>query len=307
MLSSGTAADNDRPNCEYGLDKVVPVNIRGLGHSIPAPPIENSSETVSTVEEQDKASLLSVTSSIEAAIQLIGNAEAWVDHLHLASTGSYEFRKFVFDSEPGEPAQPPSDANDPNTGPLRKFFLDSEEDEDDEHIPNDDPEWIFCPVMPKISPTAANSIDADDPHEYITDDNSNNREGPGLAVPPITTAAIDAAEHSLLSSFNLPNIPPATPDPETKQLTPSTSSTDETQQERRPSLRAIQDRDSRVSFDLRTPRRSAVRPPGLGAWIAYGAREVVRLVRRVNCAVAAASHSPLVGAGGVVKGRVGGL
>ena len=307
--SFGTVADIDRPNWEYGLDKVVPMNVRGQGHLIPAPPIESSSETVSMVEEQDKASLLSITSSIEAAIQLVGNAEAWVDHLSLAPTGSYESRESVFDSEPSETAQPQCDAIDSNTGPLRTFFLDSEEDEDDEHVSNNDPEQTLCPpfqVIPNTPTTAADSTDACDTYEYITDNNSNNREGPAPATSPIITTAIDAAEHSLLSPISLPNIAPTVPNPETGQPTPSMSATDETRQECHPSLFTLGDRGSSdVSFDLRTPRRSAVRPLGLGAWILYGARKVARLVRRANCAAAAFSP-PLLrleGGGEKVDGR----
>jgi hypothetical protein len=290
-----TVADTDRPNWEYGLDKVVPMNVRGQGHLIPAPPIKSFSGTISTHAREDKTSLLCDIPSTHGVIQLVGDAEADLGNRSLASSGSYKSSESVFDSEPGESAQMSSDANDPNTAQLRTFFLDSEDDDNDEHDFSDETNKIFHLLSHNISqtsPTAVAGTRLDDLYDYITSDNA--QYSTPNSEPPITTATIDAAERSLISRLGLTNIlhPNLAPkllstDPDilpkrTPLLGPTTPATDV--DERYSSIPTPQEhRSSVISFDLNTPRRSANRPVGMGAWIVYGSRKMIRLAKKVNC------------------------
>ena len=290
-----TVADTDRPDWEYGLDKVVPMNVRGQGHLIPAPPIKSFSGTVSTCAEQDKTSVC-----VTPSIRLVGDAQAGVGHRSLASPGSYKSSESVFDSEPGESAQPSSDTNDPNTVRLRTFLLDSEDEDNDEHDFSD--EVSVHPLFHAISqtsPTAAADTRLDDLYEYIINDNAQ-LPTPNSA-PPITTATIDAAERSLISGLGLANILSTEPDLARNRTPPPdpTMPATTTSEERYSSTLTPQARRSSVvSFDLNTPRRSAEKPPGLRAWIVHGARRMIHLAKRVNCVCAGAdTEAPVTRAG----------
>ena len=215
-------------------------------------------------------------------------------HRSLASLGSYKSSESVFDSEPGESAQPSSDTNDPNTVPLQTFLLDSEDEDNDEHDFSD--EVSFHPLFHTVSqtsPTAAADTRLDDLYEYIIRDNAQ-LPTPNSA-PPITTATIDAAERSLISRLGLANILSTEPDlvcNRTPPLDPTPPATDIdiTVEERYSSTLTPQARpsSSTASFDLDTPRRSVEKPTGLRAWIVHGARTVIHLAKRVNCVCAGA-------------------